>query len=66
MTRYRCQECGNTDGAGVRETQEVDGEEIEIFACPNCKSARWVSDTVRSIAGVTETATKARVGGGKQ
>ncbi len=56
MPSHRCQECGHVDGAGVRKTQEIDGEQVEIMACPSCFSSRWVSDTLRSIAGVTETA----------
>jgi len=66
MPPHRCQECGHVDGAGVRKTQEVDEEEIEIMACPNCFSGRWVSDTLRSIAGLTETAKTARAGGGNR
>lgn len=56
MVRHRCQDCGHVDGAGVPKTQEVDGEKIVIMACPSCFSGRWLSDTVRSIAGVSEMA----------
>jgi len=45
MPSHRCQECGHVDGAGVRKTQEIDGEQVEIMACPSCFSSRWVSDT---------------------